>query len=552
MAKQLIFDEAARRALERGVNTVASVVRVTLGPRGRSVVLDKKWGAPTVTTDGVTVARDIELPDPFENCGAQLMREVATKTQDDAGDGTTSATVLAQAMITAGLKNVAAGANPMLLWKGIQLASAKGVEAMKAAAKPIASNEAIAQVASIAGNDPEIGRIIAEAMDAVGKEGIITIEEGKGMTISWEAVKGMQFDRGYVSPYFVTDAEKMEAVLDEPLILLADRRISAVKDLIPLLERVSAAGKPLLIVAEDVEGEALAILVVNRMRGTLSVAAVKAPGFGDRRKAMLEDMATITGGQVVSEQLGIKWENVGLDMLGRARQVRITKEETTVVEGAGSQAEIDKRAARIRKEIEDTESDWDREKLQERLAKLVGGVAVIKVGAPTEVEMKERKARFEDALSATRAAVEEGVVVGGGRAYLDAAKALAELKAEGEIKLGIDIVRRALEEPLRQIAENAGIEGSVAVQRVKGSPAGHGYDALVGEYGDLVKKGINDPVKVTRTALQNAASIAGLILTTETVIVDKPGQEDAGGMGGMGGMGGGIGGMGGMGGMPGM
>ena len=537
MAKQLLFDEQARRALERGVNAVADVVKVTLGPRGRNVVLDKKWGPPAVTSDGVTVARDIELPDPYENCGAQLMREVATKTQDDAGDGTTSATVLAQAMVRAGLKNVAAGANPMQLWKGIQAATAAAVEAMKKAAKPVETREAIAQVASIAGNDPEVGKIIAEAMDKVGKEGIITVEEGKGMTTTWEAVKGMQFDRGYISAYFVTDPEKMEVVLEEPYILLTDRKISAAKDIIPLLERISQAGKPILIVAEEVEGEALATLVVNRVRGTISCAAVKAPGYGDRRKAMLEDMAVLTGGRVFSEQLGIKWENLGLDTLGRARQVRITKDETTIVEGYGSQAEIDKRAARIRKEIEETDSDWDREKLQERLAKLVGGVAVIKVGAPTEPEMKERKARFEDALSATRAAVEEGVVPGGGRAYLDAAKALDDLKLDGDAAVGVAIVRRALQEPLRQIAENAGYEGSVVVERVAASEPGWGFDALAREYVELAKAGILDPVKVTRTALQNAASIAGLLLTTETVIVDKPEEEKAppkpGGMGGM-------------------
>ncbi|MCL6581349.1 MAG: chaperonin GroEL [Firmicutes bacterium] len=528
MAKQLAFDETARRHLERGVDAVAGVVKVTLGPRGRNVVLDKKWGPPTVTSDGVTVARDVELPDPYENCGAQLMREVATKTQDDAGDGTTSATVLAQAMVKAGLRNVAAGANPMLLWKGIQKATAKAVEAMKAAAKPVETKEAIAQVASIAGNDPEVGRIISEAMEEVGKEGIITVEEGKGMTTTWEAVRGMQFDRGYISAYFVTDPEKMECILEEPFILLADRRISAAKDLIPILERVSQSGRPVLVVAEDVEGEALATMVVNRVRGTLSCAAVKAPGYGDRRKAMLEDMAILTGGKVISDQLGIKWENVTLDMLGRARRVKITKEETTIVEGYGSKAEIDKRAARIRKEIEETDSDWDREKLQERLAKLVGGVAVIKVGAPTEVELKERKARFEDALSATRAAVEEGVVTGGGRAYLDAAKALEGLEAEGDEAVGVDIVRRALEEPARQIAENAGEEGSVVVERMKALPPGHGFDALRLEYADLSARGVNDPVKVTRTALQNAASIAGLLLTTECIVADKPEKEKEG------------------------
>jgi chaperonin GroEL len=525
LAKQLAFDESARRALERGVDTVASLVKVTLGPRGRNVVLDKKWGAPTVTSDGVTVARDVELPDPYENCGAQLMREVATKTQDDAGDGTTTATILAQAMVKAGMRNVAAGANPMLLWKGVQTAAAKAVEAMKAAARPVETKEAIAQVASIAGNDPEVGRYIAEAMEEVSREGIITIEEGKGMTTSWEAVKGMQFDRGYISPYFITDPDKMEAVFEEPYILITDRKISAAKDIIPVLEQVSREGRPILVVAEDVEGEALATMVVNRIRGTISGAAVKAPGFGDRRKAMLEDLAVITGGKVVSDQLGIKWENVTLDMLGRARQARVTKEETTVVEGYGDQAEIDKRAARIRREIEETESDWDREKLQERLAKLVGGVAVIKVGAPTEVELKERKARFEDALSATKAAVEEGIVPGGGRAYLDAARALDDIKAEGDLRVGVDIVRRALEEPVRQIAENAGLEGSVVAARVRELPEGHGFDALKLDYVDLVAGGIIDPVKVTRTALQNAASIAGILLTTECVVADIPEEE---------------------------
>jgi len=524
--KELAYREEARRKLERGVNIVADAVRVTLGPKGRNVVLEKKWGSPTITNDGVTIAREIELEDPFENMGAQLLKEVATKTNDVAGDGTTTATVLGQAMIREGLKNVAAGANPLLLKKGIDRAVAVAVQEIRKLAKPVETRDAIAQVASISAADTEIGELIAQAMEKVGKEGVISVEESKSMGTTLEVVEGMQFDRGYLSPYMVTDPERMEAVLENPFLLITDRKISSIHDIVPLLEKIIQTGRPLVIIAEDVEGEALATLVVNKIRGVLQVAAVKAPGFGDRRKAMLGDIAVLTGGQVISEDLGIKLENVTLSMLGQAGKVRITKEETTIVEGRGSKAEIEARIAQIRKQIEETDSDYDREKLQERLAKLAGGVAVIKVGAATETELKERKHRIEDALSATRAAVEEGIVPGGGTALILVQKALDNIQAEGDERTGVEIVRRALEEPLRQIAANAGFEGAVIVERVKQLPAGQGFDALNGKFVDMVAAGIIDPAKVTRSALENAASIAGMVLTTETLIAEVPEEEE--------------------------
>ena len=529
--KELLYREEARRKLERGVNIVAEAVKVTLGPKGRNVVLEKKWGSPTITNDGVTIAREIELEDPFENMGAQLLKEVATKTNDVAGDGTTTATVLGQAMIREGLKNVAAGANPMLLKKGIDRAVA--VEEIRKLAKPVETRDAIAQVASISAADTEIGELIAQAMEKVGKDGVISVEESKSMGTTLEVVEGMQFDRGYLSPYMVTDTERMEAVLENPYILLTDRKISAVADIVPVLERTMQTGRPLVIIAEDVEGEALATLVVNKIRGVLQVAAVKAPGFGDRRKAMLGDMAVLTGGRVVSEDLGIKLENVTLDMLGQAGKVRITKDETVIVDGKGSKEDIDARVAQIRREMEETDSDYDREKLQERLAKLAGGVAVIKVGAATETELKEKKHRIEDALSATRAAVEEGIVPGGGTTLILLQKALDGIEAEGDERTGVQIVRRALEEPLRQIAANAGYEGAVVVERVRELPAGHGFDALNGQYVDMVAAGIIDPAKVTRSALENAASIAGMVLTTETLIAETPEEEEQQGGQGM-------------------
>ncbi|HEY8495911.1 MAG TPA: chaperonin GroEL [Limnochordales bacterium] len=524
--KELAYREEARRKLECGVNIVADAVRVTLGPKGRNVVLEKKWGSPTITNDGVTIAREIELEDPFENMGAQLLKEVATKTNDVAGDGTTTATVLGQAMIREGLKNVAAGANPLLLKKGIDRAVAVAVQEIRKLAKPVETRDAIAQVASISAADTEIGELIAQAMEKVGKEGVISVEESKSMGTTLEVVEGMQFDRGYLSPYMVTDPERMEAVLENPFLLITDRKISSIHDIVPLLEKIIQTGRPLVIIAEDVEGEALATLVVNKIRGVLQVAAVKAPGFGDRRKAMLGDIAVLTGGQVISEDLGIKLENVTLSMLGQAGKVRITKEETTIVEGRGSKAEIEARIAQIRKQIEETDSDYDREKLQERLAKLAGGVAVIKVGAATETELKERKHRIEDALSATRAAVEEGIVPGGGTALILVQKALDNIQAEGDERTGVEIVRRALEEPLRQIAANAGFEGAVIVERVKQLPAGQGFDALNGKFVDMVAAGIIDPAKVTRSALENAASIAGMVLTTETLIAEVPEEEE--------------------------
>lgn len=525
-AKQLTFNEEARRALQRGVDKVASAVKVTLGPRGRNVVLERKFGSPTITKDGVTVAKEIELEDPYENMGAQLCREVASKTNDVAGDGTTTATVLAQAIVAEGLKNVAAGANPMFIKKGIDKAVEVAVEELKKLSIPVEGKDDIAHVAAIAGNDPAIGDKIAEAMDLVGKDGVITVEESKGIEITVEKVEGMEFDKGYISPYFVTNAEAMEAVLEDPYILLHEKKITAVADLLPLLEKVARAGKPLVIIAEDVEGEALATLVVNKIRGILNVAAVKAPGFGDRRKAMMEDIAILTGGTFLSEDLGVKLENVDLNMLGQAKTVKINREKTTIVEGRGDKEKIKGRIAQIKKQIEETDSDYDREKLQERLAKLAGGVAIIKVGASTETELKEKKHRIEDALAATRAAVEEGIVAGGGTTLVNIIPALDKVQAEGDEKVGVQIVKRALEEPLRQIANNAGLEGSVVLERVKSQEKpGIGFDAITEQYVDLVKAGIVDPVKVTRSALQNAASIASMLLTTEALVTDIPKEE---------------------------
>jgi len=543
VAKQIVFNEEARRALERGVNALAESVRVTLGPKGRNVVLDKKFGAPLITNDGVTIAREIELEDPFENMGAQLVKEVATKTNDVAGDGTTTATVLAQAIIREGLKNVAAGANPMGIKRGIEQAVESVVNDIKTNAKPIESKESIAQVASISAGDDNIGVLISDAMEKVGKDGVITVEEAKGMTTELKVVEGMQFDRGYLSAYMITDTDKMEAVLNDPYILITDKKIGAIADILPVLEKVVQAGRQLLIIAEDIEGEALATLILNKLRGTFTCVAVKAPGFGDRRKAMLEDIAILTGGTVITEDLGLKLENTTIDMLGRARQIRVTKEETTVVEGSGSQDDIKGRVEAIKKQIDETTSDFDREKLQERLAKLAGGVAVIQVGAATEVEMKEKKLRIEDALAATRAAVEEGIVAGGGCALVDAAKALDSLKLTGDEKTGVAIVYRALEEPLRQIANNAGFEGSIVVEKVRNGGRGVGFNALTEAYEDMIAAGIVDPAKVTRSALQNAASIAAMLLTTECIVSDIPSKDNGAaaamaGMGGMGGMGG--------------
>lgn len=538
MAKDIKFRDDARKALERGVNKLAETVKVTLGPKGRNVVLEKKFGAPLITNDGVTIAREIELEDPFENMGAQLVKEVATKTNDVAGDGTTTATLLAQAIVREGLKNVAAGANPMILRRGIEKAVEKAVDEIKALSVPVKKKEEIAQVAAISADDAQIGELIAEAMERVGNDGVITVEESKTMGTTLEVVEGMQFDRGYVSPYMVTDTEKMEAVLDEPYIFLTDRKISNVQDILPLLQQVVERGRPLLMVAEDVEGEALATLVVNKLRGTMNCVAVKAPGFGDRRKAMLQDIAILTGAQVVAEDLGIDLKSANLSMLGKARQVRVTKDETIIVDGAGDQAEIQKRINQIRAQIEETTSDYDKEKLQERLAKLAGGVAVIQVGAATEVELKERKLRIEDALSATRAAVEEGIIAGGGTAFIDILPAIEKLidEHEGDMQTGIKIVARALEEPVRQIAANAGLEGSVIVEEVKKRGKGIGFDALKEEYVDMIESGIVDPAKVTRSALQNAASIAAMILTTESLVADIPeeNKENPAGMNGMG------------------
>jgi len=540
MAKEILFNEEARRALGRGVDQLANAVKVTLGPKGRNVVLDKKFGSPTITNDGVTIARDIELPDPFENMGAQLVKEVATKTNDVAGDGTTTATVLAQAMIQEGMRNVAAGANPMILKKGIETAVKTLVEEIKKRSIKVSGKAEIAQVASVSAADEEIGGLIAEAMEKVGNDGVITVEESKGLQTALNVVEGMQFDRGYISPYMVTDPDRMEAVMDNPFILITDRKISAIADMLPTLEKVVKVGKELLIIAEDVEGEALATLVVNRLRGTFKAVAVKAPGFGDRRKAMLEDIAILTGGTVITEDMGRKLDSVELTDLGTARQVRITKDETTIIDGVGDKDVIAKRVSQIRAQVEETTSEFDREKLQERLAKLSGGVAVIEVGAATEVEMKDKKLRIEDALNATRAAVEEGIVAGGGTTFIDIIPALNTLEATGDVQTGINLVKRAVEEPLRQIAYNAGLEGSVVVEKVKNTEAGVGFNALTEEYIDMVKAGIVDPAKVTRSALQNAASIASLVLTTETIVADKveenaaaPAMPPMGGMGGM-------------------
>ncbi|GAB6936069.1 MAG: chaperonin GroEL [Bacillota bacterium] len=526
MAKQIRFGEDARRAMLRGVDYLANTVKVTLGPKGRNVVLEKKFGAPLITNDGVTIAKEIELADPYENIGAKLVKEVATKTNDVAGDGTTTATVLAQAMIREGLKNVTAGANPMAIRRGIEKAVNAAVEELKRIAKPIEGRKSIAHVASISAADETIGELIADAMEKVGKDGVITVEESKGFTTELEVVEGMQFDRGYISPYMITDPDKMEAVLDDPYILITDKKISAVHDILPVLEAVVQTGKPLLIIAENVEGEALATLVVNKLRGTMKVVAVKAPGFGDRRKAMLQDIAILTGGEVVSEETGMDLKNVTLRQLGRARQVKVDKDNTIIVDGAGDKAQIEARIKQIRKQIEETTSDFDREKLQERLAKLAGGVAVIKVGAATEPEMKEKKLRIEDALNATRAAVEEGIVSGGGTALVNVIPAVAKVEAEGDEKTGVQIVLRALEEPVRQIAENAGFDGSVVVERLKKEPLGIGFNAATGEWVNMIDAGIVDPAKVTRSALQNAASIAAIFLTTEAVVADKPEKKE--------------------------
>jgi chaperonin GroEL len=527
VAKQLIFDETARRSLKRGVDRLADAVKVTLGPKGRNVVLDRKFGSPTITNDGVTIARDIELDEPFENMGAQLLKEVATKTDDVAGDGTTTAVVLGQALVTEGLKNVTAGANPMIVKRGLDRGVEAVVEEIKKNARPVNSREQIAAVAAISAADPEVGELIAEVMDKVGKDGVITVEEGQSLGLEKEYTEGMQFDRGYVSPYFVTNPDRMEAVLENAAILITDKKISSIQDLLPALEKAVQLGRPIFIVAEDVDGEANATLVVNKLKGTISVLAVKAPGFGDRRKEMLRDIAILTGANVISEELGRKLDSVTAEDFGGARRVVATKDDTTIVDGEGKPDEIKGRMQQIKAQVEETTSDYDKEKLQERLAKLAGGVAVIKVGAATEVELKEKKHRIEDALSTTRAAVEEGLVAGGGTALLQALGALDGIKADGEELIGVNILRRALEAPIRQIAENSGQEGSVVVSAVKELPKGSGFDALKGEYGDMFEKGIVDAAKVTRSALQHAASIAGMVLTTETLITDAPEKEKA-------------------------
>jgi chaperonin GroEL len=547
LAKDLRYDESARRSLERGVNILADAVKVTLGPRGRNVVIQKSYGSPTVINDGVTIAKEIEVEDRFENMGAQLVREVASKTNDVAGDGTTTATVLAQAIVREGLKNVAAGSNPMLVKKGIEKAVAAAVAEIAKVSKPVEDRTQVSKVASISANDPVIGELIADAMDKVGKDGVITVEESKGTATQLEFVEGMQFDKGYISPYMVTDPERMEAVFEEPYILLYEKKISAIGDLIPLLEKLVRTGKPLVIIAEDLEGEALATIVVNKLRGTLNAVAVKAPGFGDRRKSMMEDIAILTAGKFITEDLGLKLENADLPMLGQAKKVVITKDDTTIIEGKGTEAEIQGRIGQIKKQIEDTESDYDKEKLQERLAKLSGGVAVIQVGAATETELKEKKHRIEDALSATRAAVEEGIVPGGGITLLNLMPILAKMEGTAEEMVGISIVKRALEEPTRLIAANAGVEGSIVVEKIRNMPKGTGFNAATGEYEDMLKAGIIDPAKVTRVALENAASIGSMILTTEALVADIPEETKAPAgppMGG-GGMGGGMG-------MPGM
>ncbi len=535
MAKQLKFAEDARRSLESGVNQLADTVKVTLGPKGRNVVLDKKFGSPLITNDGVTIAKEIELEDPFENMGAQLVKEVATKTNDVAGDGTTTATILAQAIIREGLKNVAAGANPMAVKKGIMKAVQAAVGSLQELSKPVEDSKAIAQVASISAGDEEIGKLIAEAMEKVGNDGVITVEESKTMVTDLNVVEGMQFDRGYTSAYMVTDTDKMEAVLDDPVILITDKKISNIQEILPILEQIVQQGKKLLIIAEDIEGEALATLVVNKLRGTFNCVAVKAPGFGDRRKAMLQDIATLTGGTVISEEVGLELKEATMDMLGKARQVKVDKENTVIVEGLGNPQDIKDRISSIRKQIDETTSDYDREKLQERLAKLAGGVAVIQVGAATETEMKETKLRIEDALAATRAAVEEGIVPGGGTALLRAATAVAKLLEEttGDVKTGVKIILRSLEEPLRQICANAGLEGSVIVEKIKENTSlTYGFNAASGEYVDMIAEGIIDPTKVTRSALQNAASVSALLLTTESIVTDIPKEEAAPAMGG--------------------
>ncbi|HTA10578.1 MAG TPA: chaperonin GroEL [Streptosporangiaceae bacterium] len=527
MAKSLVFDEDARRALERGVNHLADAVKVTLGPKGRNVVIDKKWGAPTITNDGVTVAREIELEDPTENLGAQLAKEVATKTNDVAGDGTTTATVLAQAMVAEGLRSVAAGANPIALKRGVDAASAAVAEALMKAARDVEERSEVANVATISAQDAKIGEVIAEAFDKVGKDGVITVEEAPTMGIELEFTEGMQFDKGYISAYFVTDPERMEAVLEDAYILLTGSKISSMADFLPMLEKIAQTKKPLLVIAEDVDGEALSTLVVNKIRGLLNVVAVKAPGFGDRRKAMLEDMAVLTGAQVVSEEVGLKLDQVGLDVLGQARRAVVTKDTTTIIDGAGEQDAVQDRIRQLRAEIENTDSDWDKEKLQERVAKLAGGVAVLRAGAATEVELKEKKHRLEDAISATRAAIEEGIIPGGGSALVHVAGQLGDLGKKGDEATGVQIVRRALLAPARWIAENAGVEGGVVVARIAELPVGHGYNAATNEYGDLMAQGVIDPVKVTRSAVQNAASIAGMLLTTEVLVSEKPEPEQA-------------------------
>ncbi len=533
MAKELAFSDAARKSLERGVDALANAVKVTLGPKGRNVVIDKKWGAPTITNDGVTIAKEVELEDAYENLGAQLAKEVATKTNDIAGDGTTTATVLAQAMVRDGLRNVAAGAAPAALKRGMDNAVEAACDALLAAAKEIDSKDEIASVASLSAQDTEIGAIIAEAFDKVGKDGVITVEESSTTATELDFTEGMQFDKGYISAYFISDPERMEAVLEDPYILINQGKISAIADVLPILEKVVQAGKPLLIIAEDVDGEALSTLVVNKIRGTFNVVAVKAPGFGDRRKAMLQDMAILTGGQVISEEVGLKLDQATLDLLGQARRVVVTKDNTTIIDGAGAHEDVTGRVAQIKAEIDKTDSDWDREKLQERLAKLAGGVCVIKVGAHTEVELKEKKHRIEDAISATRAAIEEGIVAGGGSSLIQAAKVIEGLGLDGDEKVGASIVKKAAAEPLRWIAENAGLQGYVAVAKVTDLKPGEGLDAVSGEYVDLVKAGIIDPVKVTRSALRNAASIASMVLTTDTLVVEKKEEEPvpAGGQG---------------------
>ena len=547
MAKQLLYSDEARRKILSGVEQLSAAVKVTLGPKGRNVVIDKKFGSPTITKDGVTVAKEIELEDAYANMGAQMVKEVAEKTSDTAGDGTTTATILAEAIYREGLKNVTAGANPMALKRGIEKAVEKIVEELGKLSTPIKDKKEIAQVATIAANsDHAIGELIAEAMDKVGKDGVITVEEAKSTATTLDVVEGMQFDQGYLSPYFVTDAERMEVLLEDPYILIYEKKISSIKDILPLLEKIARAGKPLLIIAEEVEGEALATLVVNKIRGTFVACAVKAPGYGDRRKAMLEDIAVLTGGKAITEDLGIKLENVDIDELGRAKKIKIDKDNTTIVEGAGKNQTINGRIAQLKKQIEDSDSDYDKEKLQERLAKLAGGVAVINVGAATETEMKEKKARVEDALHATRAASQEGIVPGGGVALIRCISTIEKLRLDDDEKIGVSIVRRAIEEPLRMIAQNAGLEGSVVVQRIKQEKTNVGYDVSQDAYVDMIEAGVIDPTKVTRSALQNAASIAALLLTTEVLVADKPEKEDKmpsmphGGMGGMGGMGGGM------------